>query len=243
MGFNYRKEKNKNRICNFCKKKFIQKSYRRGKIQKFCSQKCASKNRIKKRPKLICKNCSRIFNSDRINRELSQQFCSRQCQFEYKRNNKNLYRPKHKERECLNCNIIFHRPRSRSKFCSHECYHSWTSKNVIDKSKNFIPGINKTACDWFEKLDKKLKTKGKYGLQGNGEYRIPILGYYLDYINFKLKIIIECDEESHYHFGKLKKKDLKRQKEIKKHFKSFKFFRIKQSDKIQIENFINCSNL
>jgi len=63
-------------------------------------------------------------------------------------------------------------------------------------------------------------------MYGGGEYHIRKLGYFLDYINFYKKIIIEWDES--YHFdeeGKLREKDVIRQKEIQKVFPDFKFIR------------------
>ena len=67
-----------------------------------------------------------------------------------------------------------------------------------------------------------------YACNGNGgEYHIKELGYFPDYINFDLKVIMEWDEKRHFdENGNLKKEDLVRQKEITNHFPDFEFIRI-----------------
>ena len=103
-------------------------------------------------------------------------------------------------------------------------------------NKNYHPSYNINACKWFEQFDRIKNTIGKYATNG-GEFYIKELGYWLDYINHELKIIIEWDEERHYRYNKLKKKDIKRQKEIEKHFPKYRFFRIRESEAILVEDF------
>ena len=95
--------------------------------------------------------------------------------------------------------------------------------------KNFgkvMPNYNKKACDYFLAFDRKHRTEGLYG---SNEYCISELGYFPDYINFKLKLIMEWDEQHHYKNGKLSRRDVLRQREIQKAFPSFKFKRIKEN--------------
>jgi very-short-patch-repair endonuclease len=55
------------------------------------------------------------------------------------------------------------------------------------------------------------------------------LGYWLDYINFDLKVIIEWDEKRHYDAsGNLKERDIRRQEEIQEYFPDFLFLRIRE---------------
>lgn len=63
-----------------------------------------------------------------------------------------------------------------------------------------------------------------------GEYQIKELGYFPDYINFELQIILEYDEEKHYNNGNLCKYDVQRQKEIQEHFPDFEFRRVREKD-------------
>lgn len=90
-----------------------------------------------------------------------------------------------------------------------------------------FPSYNKRACEYFKKFDEAHNTKGKYAVYGGGEYKIEEFGYFVDYINFDLKLIIEYDESWHYINGKLREKDVKRQKEIQQVFHDFEFRRIK----------------
>ncbi len=93
-----------------------------------------------------------------------------------------------------------------------------------------IPSYNETACEFFEQFDRDHNTRGQYATNG-GEFHIKALGYWLDYMNLDLKLIIEWDEESHYDAkGKLRKRDVERQQEIQGHFSDFKFIRIRQRD-------------
>lgn len=57
------------------------------------------------------------------------------------------------------------------------------------------------------------------------------MGYYLDYVNDDLKLIIEWDEVAHYKNGKLLEKDIKRQNKIlsSDEFKNYIFLRIKEN--------------
>lgn len=95
-----------------------------------------------------------------------------------------------------------------------------------------IPGqpfFNPIACEWFAEFDRINNTEGQYATNG-GEYYVEIYGYWLDYINFGKKIIIEYDEDYHklyrYH-----DRDIIRQQLIQKIFPEFLFMRIKEGMK------------
>jgi hypothetical protein len=94
------------------------------------------------------------------------------------------------------------------------------------KAQGICPSFNLNSCEWFEKFDKENKTVGKYGTNG-GEHYIEELGYWVDYINFEKKLIIEWDETTHYYHDQLKEKDKIRQIEIEKIYPDFKFVRIR----------------
>jgi len=86
------------------------------------------------------------------------------------------------------------------------------------------PNFNPKACEFFKSYDEHNNTNGQYATSG-GEYEIKDLGYFLDYINFDKKLIMEFDEKYH---DKRKDKDVIRQKEIQQLYPDFKFIRIKQ---------------
>lgn len=97
--------------------------------------------------------------------------------------------------------------------------------NITLRTKKTKKGkifFNKNSIYFFKYFDKLYNTKGYYGVN---EYWIEEIGYSLDYINFDKKIIIEWDEEHHKY---KKTKDKIREKEIRKHFSDFEFYRIQE---------------
>lgn len=99
-------------------------------------------------------------------------------------------------------------------------------KRIKSKNRKVYPNYNNQACEYFKEFDEVNETEGRYAICDSGEYLIEELGYWPDYINFDLKLIIEWDESRHYVNGKLKEKDIKRQEEIKELFPDFEFRRI-----------------
>lgn len=96
-----------------------------------------------------------------------------------------------------------------------------------------FPNYNKRACEYFKKFDEDHNTLGQYALYGGGEYHIKYLGYWLDYINHDLKLIIEWDEKRHYNSnGDLKERDVIKQKEVEGYFLDYTFTRIKETELI-----------
>lgn len=90
-----------------------------------------------------------------------------------------------------------------------------------------MPSFNNNACVFFTKLNDIFGWKGLHATNG-GEYHIKELGYFVDYYEPTLNLVIEWDEKTHYDVdGNLRKKDILREEEIKKYL-SCKFIRIKQ---------------
>jgi len=106
----------------------------------------------------------------------------------------------------------------------------------LEEGIQLTPGYNINACNFFEQLDKDFNMQGQYATNG-GEFSLKKeLGYWLDYINFDLKIIIEWDEKYHYDInGNLKERDIQRQEEIQEYFPDFLFLRIRE-EKFQKED-------
>jgi len=87
---------------------------------------------------------------------------------------------------------------------------------------------NPKACEFFRCFDIVHGIEGRHATNG-GEHFIPELGYWLDYFNKDIKLIMEWDESHHFlSDGSLRDKDVKRQQAIENHYKDFKFIRIKQ---------------
>lgn len=95
--------------------------------------------------------------------------------------------------------------------------------------KKHRPNYNLKSIEYFKEFDKNNNTTGIFATNPK-EFYIKELGYYLDYINFDMKLIIEWDEERHYVRKALREKDIKRQKEIENLFSSFKFERIREKN-------------
>lgn len=220
MGKSYRRY-DKDRVCQTCGKEFEQKSSNRGKIQKFCSRECFSKSRVIKRPILICQACGKEFTSDRKSRETTLKFCSKECY-----HNSPKVRPKHKEEICLYCGKEFYRPRPNNKFCSRKCYQNFIT-DFWDIYDGWHPGYNLKACECFKQFDIDNNTTGQYATNG-GEFYIEELGYWIDYINHDLKLIIEWDEKKHFKNGQLREKDIIRQQKIQELYPNYEFKRIKE---------------
>jgi hypothetical protein len=94
-----------------------------------------------------------------------------------------------------------------------------------------FPFYNSRACDWFRQFDEANQTQGQYATNG-GECLIEDRGYFLDYINHEKRLIIEWDEEYHYKGGRLRERDVLRQKEIEKCFPGYVFIRIREAQEI-----------
>ena len=106
-----------------------------------------------------------------------------------------------------------------------------TIKRIEENNGVCWPNYNKEACKFFKSFDEECGTEGKYAVYGGGEHYIEELGYWVDYFNPKLKLIMEYDEKHHFvDNGNLRKKDAIRQAEIQALYPDFKFIRIKQGE-------------
>lgn len=98
-------------------------------------------------------------------------------------------------------------------------------KKNLENGYQIIPGFNKKACELFDKISKEKNIHIQHAMNG-GEYYIKELGYWIDGYDIQNNVVYEYDEKAHFIKGKLKEKDINRQKEIKKLLKC-KFIRIK----------------
>lgn len=101
-----------------------------------------------------------------------------------------------------------------------------------ERYKRFIdgyqvwPNYNKNGCEYFNSLMLEMNVNIQHAENG-GEYHIKELGYFVDGYDRENNIVYEWDECHHYIGGKLREKDLIRQKEIE-NFLHCKFIRIKE---------------
>jgi len=87
------------------------------------------------------------------------------------------------------------------------------------------PRYNKRACIIFEEINKELGWSGRHAENG-GEFLIKELGYWVDFYEPNLNIIIEFDEKNHKY---KRNHDLIRQKRIID-LLGCKFYRISEGD-------------
>ena len=195
---------------------------------------------------IVNMNCKRVNGHNNIGKKRSEKSKQKMAESQIGNHNKLGWRKNPVvEKFCINCG----KPLSgkQQKFCSNHCKNvvisrerEWTDemrKNLrlstikwINDHRNYgvrvVPGWNLEACKVFEEFDNSKNTSGQYAIKG-GEYFIEELGYWIDYINHDLKLIIEYDEPHH---DKQKEKDIIRQQEIEKHFSDYKFYRIRESN-------------
>lgn len=179
----------------------------------------------KKHPgfKLICKTCNKVFHVDYKNR--NQKFCSSKCF------HKSRIGTKRKSFSDETRKKMSESSKGRRRKQSNE-ERKMRRLKMSDRFKNFDkwhPNFNLKACDYFEKFDKENNTSGRYAKNG-GEFYIKELGYWVDYINHDLKLIIEWDEEKHYINNILDEKDKIRQQEIQKLYFDYEFRRIRENE-------------
>jgi len=93
------------------------------------------------------------------------------------------------------------------------------------QTSGWVVNYNKTACKYFDWLNMYMGWNGQHALNGGEKI---IRGYWLDYYEPNLNLVIEWDEKSHYKNGNLLEKDIKRQTEIIQTI-GCDFYRIRQA--------------
>ena len=101
-------------------------------------------------------------------------------------------------------------------------------RNNAIKKNAFYPNYNKDACELFDTINESMNWNGQHAENG-GEFFIKELGYWVDYYEPTLNIVIEFDDKSHNLKSK-KERDARRQKEIEEHL-GCKFYRIPHNRK------------
>lgn len=99
------------------------------------------------------------------------------------------------------------------------------SQSIIKNrfGKGNIANVNKSSCEFIDKLNIKLGLKLQHGLNG-GEFEV--CGYSIDGYDKEKNIVFEYDEPRHYNVNdELKKDDVIRQENIIKELKPIMFIR------------------
>jgi|SRR5208337_1811546 len=203
------------KYCLLCNRELTVWQIKHKKI--YCSKTCGGYANRKYPIDKKCKRCGEQLTKQQISSK--DKFCSQLCQAKSIRLPKHAW--KYKEGPCVVCGkkiILLPRRKTCSKKCRYKLYHN----------PSIFPNYNKSACDWFKKFDETNQTNGKYASFGGGEYFIDSLGYWVDYINFDKKLIIEWDEYRHHSQSKYKNKDNIRQEKISKLFSDYNFVRINE---------------
>jgi hypothetical protein len=109
---------------------------------------------------------------------------------------------------------------------------------IIKENGGICPMFNKDAINYFSALETKRNWNGHYAAKESGEYYLQELGYFVDYYEPNLNVVIEYDEPRHYYAdGELRPRDKKRMKEIISHLHC-KFYRYNES-KQQLTEYFN----
>ena len=109
---------------------------------------------------------------------------------------------------------------------------------IIKENGGICPMFNKDAISYFSKLEAERNWNGYYATKNNGEYYLQELGYFVDYYEPKLNVVIEYDEPRHYYAGgELRPRDKKRMEEIISHLHC-KFYRYDEP-KQQLTEYFN----
>ena len=179
------------------------------------------------------------------NEELRKQLSDIPCAAQGCENFLNLYQvklgTKHCSRKCQLSGVPKMKPFDiEIPYCDNpDCDIKLTRKQAIQGRRycgkqcsavhnNGFIQYNPRACEFFRCFDIVHGIEGQYATNG-GEHFIPKLGYWLDYFNKDVKLIIEWDESHHYlSDGSLRDKDVKRQQSIESYYNDFEFIRIKQ---------------
>lgn len=85
------------------------------------------------------------------------------------------------------------------------------------------PNYNRKSIDFFFKIEQKNNFDGFFATK-NREFYLSDLGYWVDYYEPKLNLVIEYDEPHHFKAGQLKDWDIQRMERIKNKLKCY-FYR------------------
>lgn len=141
--------------CLQCGKKF-QVIESKAEETKYCSMQCQRASHRKEKIRLICATCGKEFFA--VPSKADHKFCSRAC----------LYKALSVTRVCKICSFcgkdfyVIPSRKETAKFCSHECYSKWRSKNIRGtKHPNWKGGYQEYyGPNWREQRNRARKRDG-----------------------------------------------------------------------------------
>jgi hypothetical protein len=83
--------------------------------------------------------------------------------------------------------------------------------------RGWINNVGKNEDEYFSQMEKERGWDGIYHGKSGRQFYIEHLGYWTDYYEPALNIVVEYDEPRHYRHGCLREKDLVRMEQIKAH--------------------------
>ena len=98
-------------------------------------------------------------------------------------------------------------------------------KSIAKQKGQLMPRYNVESISIIEEYGKDHGYNFQHAENG-GEFHIKELGYFVDGYDVKLNVVLEIDEPHHFKHGKLRERDIIRQREIEDFLKC-KFIRIK----------------
>jgi very-short-patch-repair endonuclease len=89
-------------------------------------------------------------------------------------------------------------------------------KKIVQKNKETgqIANVNPNETKYFTKLDREMEWNGIFYGKSSEQHLLDI-GYFVDYYEPTLNIVVEYDELRHYRCGKLRSRDVERMNNIK----------------------------
>jgi hypothetical protein len=216
--------------CLICNKEFELKSCGKSHAgRKYCSPECrnvSQRKYVDRSWTLICSICNKVHKySTRENYRRAIREGRKMCIPCKGKMNKGLTRtPVQKELISEKTKEAMHTPFIRKKVLEGNNRPEVKRKRREARIKQMEESggwtsFNKTACYFFDELNKYFSLNGQHALNG-GEYQVA--GYFVDYYEPSLNIVIEWDEPHH---KKQVEKDLIRAEEIIKEL-GCTFFRI-----------------
>ena len=228
--------------CSYCgKEMYRQPSTLNDTNNNFCSLKCSrlwhvgpnsnsakGKEYLYENIKDICMNCGKKFEEClNIKKQYSRRkFCSTKCFYSWSKAHPCVCTLE--TRLKLSTSRLGRGKEKRSEEFKQQC-RIYAIKRIESRCGQAIPNYNSEACKLFNDLNRFTGWNGQHAENG-GEFYISELGYWVDYYEKNLNLVLEYDEAGHYNVdGTLKEKDAQRQKEITE-FLDCKFIRIKEED-------------
>jgi hypothetical protein len=197
----------KNLICVSCNQKHRVRCKLKPKIKficKICQKEVEVKHNVKN--KEVCRKCRSKCSLFRTCPD-----CGKKIEYTTKWRYEKSCENNIKCSRCRQLNIPHNIPYRRP----HSEEAKAKMRQTYIKNGNVYPNYNRTACLYFEWLNKWNGWKGQYALNPEEKY-VEELGYWVDYYEPKHNIVIEWDEKKHFNTdGSLKEKDVNRMKRIK----------------------------